>query len=111
MLLLTQRAQRDQMVFRVVVVALIALAWVVLWTWGQSPYSRFLSHEHLGEVSLTDLPLLLLFVSGWTLMIFAMMLPTSLPLVDLFRTLIQGRRDRAQLMGLLIFGYLAVWTL
>ena len=54
---------------------------------------------------------MLVFVAGWTVMVVAMMLPTSLPLVALFRTLVRGRPDRARLTVLLIAGYLAVWTL
>jgi predicted metal-binding membrane protein len=96
--------------FVALMVALIALAWLVLWVWGQSPYGRFLSHHSL-EALRGDRTLVLVFVAGWTLMVVAMMLPTSLPLVALFRTLVRGRPDRARLTVLLIAGYLAVWTL
>ena len=68
---------------------LIGLAWVVLWLWGQSPYGRFLRHEDLALVRLNDGGRLLLFAAGWTVMIAAMMLPTSLPLVVAFRTLVR----------------------
>ncbi len=96
--------------FVALMVALIALAWLVLWVWGQSPYGRFLSHHSLEAVR-GDGTLVLVFVAGWTLMVVAMMLPTSLPLVALFRTLVRGRPDRVRLTVLLIAGYLAVWTL
>jgi predicted metal-binding membrane protein len=95
----------------ILVGALIALAWLVLWVWGQSPYGRLLSHEHLGEVRIEDDALVLVVVAGWTLMTVAMMLPTSLPLVMLFRTLVRQRPDRTWLTVLLIAGYLSVWTL
>ena len=100
----------DRRLFAVLMVALIALAWLALWVWGQSPYGRFLSHHSLEAVR-GNAALMLVFVAGWTLMVVAMMLPTSLPLVALFRTLVRGRPDRAQLTVLLIAGYLAVWTL
>ena len=90
--------------------ALIALAWLTLWVWGQSPYGRFLSHHGLEAVR-GNAALMLVFVAGWTLMVVAMMLPTSLPLVALFRALVRGRPDRARLTALLVAGYLAVWTL
>ena len=90
---------------------LIGLAWVVLWLWGQSPYGRFLRHEDLALVRLNDGGCLLLFAAGWTVMIAAMMLPTSLPLVVAFRTLVQLRRDHAWLLALLLAGYLGVWSL
>ena len=100
----------DRRLFAALMVALIALAWLALWVWGQSPYGRFLSHHGLGAVR-GNVTLMLVFVAGWTLMVVAMMLPTSLPLVALFRTLVRGRPDRAWLTVLLIAGYLAVWTL
>ena len=96
--------------FIVLIVALIALAWLALWAWGQSPYGRFLSHHSLEAVR-GNAALMLVFVAGWALMVVAMMLPTSLPLVALFRTLVRERPDRTRLTVLLIAGYLAVWTL
>jgi predicted metal-binding membrane protein len=91
--------------------ALIALAWLVLWLWGRSPYGRFLSHQHLGEVGLEDGAQMLVFIAGWSLMTVAMMLPTSLPLVTLFRTLVRQRPDRTRLVILLTAGYLGIWML
>jgi len=103
-------ASSDRRLFTPLLVGLIALAWLTLWVWGQSPYGRFLSHHSLDEVRGGGL-LMLVFVAGWTLMIVAMMLPTSLPLVMLFRTVIRQRPERARLMTLLIAGYLSVWIL
>ncbi len=88
---------------------LIALAWLVLWAWGRSPYDRFLSHHHLAE--LHNGTLLLVFVAGWVVMIVAMMLPTSLPLVTTFHVLTHRRMDQGKLLTLLVAGYLCVWTL
>jgi predicted metal-binding membrane protein len=88
--------------------ALIALAWLVLWVWGESPYARFLSHHNLGE---PGGGLVFVFVAGWAVMIVAMMLPTSLPLVTSFHALTLRRTDRGTLLALLVLGYLCVWTL
>ncbi|QIN78136.1 DUF2182 domain-containing protein [Rubrobacter marinus] len=90
--------------------ALIALAWLTLWAWGHSPYGRFLGHHGLEEVR-GNAVLMLVFVAGWVVMVVAMMLPTSLPLISLFRTLVRRREDRARLVALLVAGYLGVWTL
>ncbi len=87
--------------------ALIALAWLALFTWGQSPHARF--HHHPGGPGGGGL--MLVFIAGWTLMVVAMMLPTSLPLVTSFRTLTRRRVDRGQLITLLLAGYLGVWIL
>jgi len=95
-------------------VALIVLAWLILLAWGQSPYGRYLDHQQLGEVELglDGGPLLvaLAFVGGWTLMTFAMMLPTSLPLITMFQTVTGRRDDRRRLAALLVAGYVLVWA-
>ena len=105
----------DRRLFTALLVGLVLLAWVVLWAWGQSPYGRFLSHEEIGEVELglngDALSLALVFVGGWTLMTFAMMLPTSLPLITMFRTMTSRRDDRRRLAVLLVLGYIGVWAL
>jgi predicted metal-binding membrane protein len=54
---------------------------------------------------------MLVFIAGWTLMIVAMMLPTSLPLVTSFHTLTRRRMDQGRLVALLLVGYLGIWTL
>ena len=74
----------NRKLFLGLLVALIALAWLSLWLWGQSPYGRFLDHSQFSEVNGEDAGLLVFFVAGWTLMVFAMMLPTSLSLIGLF---------------------------
>ena len=93
---------------------LIALAWLTLWTWEQSPYGRYLNHAELGGVSLANgvggiLATAILYVVGWTLMTAAMMLPTTLPLLEMLRRLTSRRPNQMQLVVLLIGGYLGVW--
>jgi predicted metal-binding membrane protein len=94
---------------------LISLAWVILWVWELSPYGRYLNHAQLGELALrgtTESVLLAatLYLVGWTLMTAAMMLPTTLPLLEIFRRLVARRPDRRQLIAELIAGYLGVWV-
>jgi predicted metal-binding membrane protein len=105
----------DRKVFTIVMVGLIGVCWLALSIWSISPYAPFLSHDMLEGVRLTVSPeyalLLLVFVVGWTLMTVAMMLPTSLPLIVLFHRLARSRRNRLQLVALLIAGYLTVWML
>jgi predicted metal-binding membrane protein len=88
---------------------LIGLAWVILWIWDRSPYGRYLHHAQLGELGLGGSPLLaiVLYLLGWTLMTAAMMLPTTLPLLEIFRRLVMRRPDRWQLMAGVITGCLA----
>jgi predicted metal-binding membrane protein len=126
----------DRRPFVAILCALIVLAWLALWLWGQSPSGRFLNHDpapiiagvqvpghdRFGQEALpTPLghdhgpaehsgPAVPLVVAGWTLMTTAMMLPTSLPLLALFHALTRRRRDRTLLVALVIAGFLAVWT-
>jgi predicted metal-binding membrane protein len=104
---------RDDRLFMSLIGGLIALAWLTLWLWSESPYGRFLGHEEGGEVGLGEdyLPLLLVFVAGWTVMTVAMMLPTSLPLVAIFRSLVRRRPNAGSLVALVVAGYISVWTL
>lgn len=99
----------------------IASAWVALWLWGSSPYGRYLHHGQWTQLGLTEglcavpgagtLAPALFYVTGWLLMTAAMMLPTTLPLLEAFRRLTQSRPDRSLLLGLVVTGYLAAWGL
>jgi predicted metal-binding membrane protein len=53
---------------------------------------------------------MLLYAGGWLLMITAMMLPTTLPLLRRFQLMVSARADAAALVALLIAGYLLAWT-
>ena len=106
------RVRNDRLFFGLIS-GLVVLSWLSLWLWQQSPYARFLGHEEIGGAgSIGDgyLVLLALFVGGWTLMTVAMMLPTSMPLVAFFRTLVRKRADRVSLVVLLVLGYVGVWV-
>lgn len=101
---------------------LVTLAWLTLWIWAQSPYGRYLDHGRWTDIGLAAsicrvlpngsvvLPALL-YVSGWVLMTAAMMLPTTIPLLDAFRRLTQKRKDSSRLVGLVIVGYLSIWLI
>jgi predicted metal-binding membrane protein len=100
----------DARPFLVVAAGLILLAWAALFLWGMSPWARYLSHDAFDlALSGSHVWTLGLFTGGWTLMIIAMMLPTSLPLIAVFRTVVRAREDRILLISILIGGYLTVW--
>lgn len=100
-------ARRDRAILLGSLGALTVVAWTSLWLWEGSPYRAFLGHA--GGVG--PLPLeATLFSLGWVLMIVAMMLPSSVPLVLTFRALVGRRRQPGMLVALLLLGYLAIWT-
>jgi predicted metal-binding membrane protein len=99
---------------------LIALAWLALALWELSPHARYLDHGTWTELGVGAWlcravpagPVLvpaLLYALGWVLMIAAMMLPTTLPLLGIFERLTETRSDRSALLATLIAGYLLAW--
>jgi|SRR5579864_942160 len=104
------RTHEDGRWYGVAVGALVVCAWAALAGWGASPYAGLLDHRGIGEGSL-PVSRVGLFVAGWTLMVIAMMLPGSLPLINLFSRMAVRRPDRTALIGRLIAGYLGVWAI
>jgi predicted metal-binding membrane protein len=87
---------------------LAGIAALAIWLWQSSAYGRYLHHTGGG-----DAPLVVevsLFAAGWLLMIVAMMLPTSIPLVVTFAALVRRRPHPARLVGGVLLGYLAMWS-
>lgn len=98
--------RRDRAILTGSLVALAGTAWLALWLWEGSPYGHYLHHGVEGG------PLALeagLFSAGWVLMIVAMMLPSSIPLVMTFGALVSRRQRPGRLVALLLTGYLLVW--
>lgn len=100
--------------FNLAVGGLVVAAWVALWVWERSPYGRYLNHAELGGIAhdaswSSAAPQALLYVFGWVLMTLAMMLPTTLPLLDAFRRMTAARADRHRLVALVVASYLVVW--
>ena len=88
-------------------------AWLLMWRLGDSPWGHWLhSHVGVGAVPGPGAVMALggIFVGGWVVMTIAMMLPTTLPLVQMFQRLTAARPDRVVLTGALVAGYLAAWT-
>lgn len=90
------------------------LAWAALWAWDRTPYARYINHADICTLRVADgwqisINEGLLYVAGWILMTIAMMLPTTLPLLEIFRRLTRNRSDRTRLIALVIAGYLTAW--
>ncbi|MEO8755526.1 MAG: DUF2182 domain-containing protein [Casimicrobiaceae bacterium] len=104
----------------VLLVALSALAWAALWLWNASPYGRYLEHGGWGDggalaalcraVPQGDIVVpAVLHAGAWVLMIAAMMLPTTFPVLAIFRRIAAGRPDARRLTALVIAGFFAAW--
>jgi len=105
------RTERDSRWYLAAIGSLVLTAWGVLAWWGASPFAGLLDHGQIGQWDLPLLTTLLIFVSGWTLMIVAMMLPGSMPLNHLFQKMVHEKENGRQLVSLMILGYLGVWAL
>ena len=104
------RHPADPRWYRASLWVVVASAWIVLALWGASPFAGLLSHRSIGTGSLPPAVRAIIFVGGWTLMTIAMMLPSSLPLVNLFRTIVAERADADRLVLRLVIGYLGMWA-
>src|SRR5262245_43916963 len=101
-----RQPRRDRAILAAALGGLVLVAWLTLALWEGSPYAAYLGHA--GGVG--PLPLeAVLFAVGWVLMIVAMMLPSSVPLVVTFAALVRRRQHPMRLVGLVLVGYLLVW--
>ena len=97
--------RRDRAILGAALGALALAAWLVLWLWEGSPYGHYLHHDGGSPLPIEAS----LFAVGWVLMIVAMMLPSSVPLVVTFAALVRRRQRPGRLVALLLAGYLLVW--
>ncbi len=116
------RANSRPALFLPLLAAMVAGAWLCLWLWDGSPYARYLRHAAWSDIGLagylcgalpggaTLFPAFL-HVMAWQVMIVAMMLPTTAPLLETFRRLTSARPDRDRLVALVLLGYIGVWAL
>ncbi|MFL5777855.1 MAG: DUF2182 domain-containing protein [Chloroflexota bacterium] len=99
--------RRDRAILGATLGALAVAAWLALAVWERSPFGHYLHHDG----SIAPLPIeATLFTLGWLLMIVAMMLPSSVPLVMTFAALVGRRKHPGRLVIFLLAGYLLVWA-
>ena len=95
--------------------ALTAACWVALWAWSASPYARYLDHAGWGDTSSFGALCSSIVVPtavhalAWVLMITAMMLPTTWPLLAMFRRVAVSRPERDRLVAWVVAGFFLVW--
>lgn len=94
----------------VLIIAAIAAAWLLAILAQVTGRSQALHQHALMEGRLPVVVVLAVFLSTWQVMIVAMMLPSTLPLVALFAAVsADGPRPRTA-MAALLGGYALVWT-
>lgn len=114
------RALDPQTLRVALVAALSAVAWLALAAWSSSPYGRYLEHGGWTDEgpfgalcrSIPQGALIvpaLAYALAWLLMITAMMLPTTLPLLGIFSRVVAARPDAGALLGRVVAGYAIAW--
>jgi predicted metal-binding membrane protein len=91
------------------ILILALAAWAALW-FADDFANGALHVHHLGHYAGGSGSMVLLFVGGWTVMVVAMMLPTTLPIISTFHTIARTREDRFSLVGLVVAGYIITWA-
>ena len=104
----------------VLLAGLSAVAWAALWAWSASPYARYAAHD--GWLDAAAFAALCRAVPGgsivvpaalyalaWVLMIAAMMLPTTYPVLGIFRVMTRSRPDAPRLLAVIVAGFIAAW--
>jgi predicted metal-binding membrane protein len=89
--------------------ATIAVAWVIAALAQFTGWARLLHHDTLIEYGPSPAIAVSLFVAAWLLMIAAMMLPSSLPLIKMFAFACTNQRQPALVFAAFLSGYVLVW--
>jgi predicted metal-binding membrane protein len=108
-------------VLAALLVSLVAASWAVLWLWSASPYAGYLAHEGWGgagafaalcrAIPQGDVVVpAALHAGAWVLMIAAMMLPTTYPLLAMVRRVTEARPDAGRLLALTVAGFFVAWA-
>jgi predicted metal-binding membrane protein len=106
---------RREATLALLLATLTAACWAALWAWSASPYARYLDHPGWGDASSLGALCTSIVVPttvhalAWVLMIAAMMLPTTWPLLAMFRKVTASRPERDRLVAWVVAGFFLVW--
>ena len=114
------REPRRDLALAVLLGGLSVAAWGALWAWSASPYARYAVHDGwLDSAAFAALCRSVpagsvvvpaaLYALAWVLMIAAMMLPTTYPVLGIFRVMTRSRADAGRLLGLILAGFFCAW--
>lgn len=94
----------------------MAVRWIILAAWSTATINRvagwgqLLEHDELFTGTSTLWFSLALFLAGWQVMVAAMMLPSSVPVLRHFADSIPAEDHRSALLASFLGGYALAWT-
>jgi predicted metal-binding membrane protein len=94
----------------VIVLATVTVAWAAAIAAQASGVASVVHHDTVLADGPPPAGAVLLFLAGWQVMIAAMMLPSSLPLVRMFAAASLAAPGRGRAMAAFLGGYALVWT-
>lgn len=111
---------RRRALFASLFALLVVAAWAALGLWSASPYARYVEHGGWGDAGVfaalcRSVPRgeivvpAVLHAWSWVLMVAAMMLPTTYPLLDMFRRITGAREDGGKLTLVVVLGFFVAW--
>ncbi|WP_082065467.1 DUF2182 domain-containing protein [Aliterella atlantica] len=89
---------------------IIFLAWALILLAEIAGYGHLLHHNSLVDDSIPLILKLLVFIGMWQVMIVAMMLPSSIPMLKLFARASSTQTRSQQALVIFICAYATVWT-
>jgi predicted metal-binding membrane protein len=89
---------------------IIFLAWTLILLAEIAGYGHLLHHNSLVDDSVPLIVKLLVFIGMWQVMIVAMMLPSSIPMLKLFARASSNQPQSQQVLFIFICAYATVWA-
>ena len=93
-----------------VVVAVTCLAWALSIGAESGGNAPMIGHGHLAQGGLSPVAAIALFLISWQVMLAAMMLPSSIGMLDAFERLARTQPHPGRVQATFVAAYLGVWT-
>lgn len=87
----------------------IGVSWTIIVAAQVTGAAAIMHHDGLIDAGLPLSMALILFALSWQTMVVAMMVPTSLPMIRLFRMTSSSQPEQARVLGAFLSGYALVW--
>jgi predicted metal-binding membrane protein len=105
--------RRENLLPGLALIALAAAGWAYVAHQAASMENMGSAMDAMGDMAMGGIGETFLFLSAWAVMMVAMMVPATLPLILLYRTIARNRLSGVQAqvgVVVLLVGYIAVWT-